>query len=52
LQLFVTRYTAAEADLPTYDRLLRAFLSEVDTELAAVRTMANLGGTLREAAHA
>jgi predicted phage-related endonuclease len=51
LQLFVTRYTAAEADLPTYDRLLRAFLSEVDTELAAVRTMANLGGTLREAAH-
>jgi predicted phage-related endonuclease len=51
LQLFVVRFTAADADLPAYDRLVRAFLAEVDTELQAVRTMINLRGTLREAAH-
>jgi hypothetical protein len=41
--------TRAEADIPGYEREALAFLAEVDTELAAVKTMADVAATLREA---
>jgi hypothetical protein len=51
LQVFCVRVTRTPAELADYERKVRAFLAECDVEEQALRTMANLGGTLREAAH-
>lgn len=49
LRLCVIRVTRTTAELKAYDAEVRAFLSELDTELAAIRTMANLHDVLTEA---
>ena len=52
LQLKVVRIERNDAELATYEQKLRAFLEEVDTQEAEIRTMANLGDTLRQAVNA
>jgi predicted phage-related endonuclease len=47
LRLVVHRLLASDADLPAYEREARKFLEEVDTELAALRTLADTGAALR-----
>lgn len=49
LQLCILRVTRTPAELQAYEKDLRAFLAEVDAELGAIRTMADLGGVLKEA---
>jgi hypothetical protein len=46
LQLFCVRVTRTAEQLDAYDSALRAFLAECDTELQAVKTMADLRGQL------
>lgn len=49
LQVFYVRVPRDEADIAEYAREARAFLAEVDQEVAALLTMTNLSGTLRSA---
>jgi YqaJ-like viral recombinase domain len=49
LRLFTVRVQRSELDLAAYETALTAFLAEVQTEYEAVRTLANLRGTLTEA---
>lgn len=49
LQVFVTRVTRPKVDLDAYGREVAAFLAELDNEIQAVRTMANLSAVLKEA---
>lgn len=49
LQTFIVRVHRADLDLDGYERDLRLFIAEVETELASLRTMANVGAVLREA---
>ncbi len=49
LQLFVCRMERDEVEILAYEKSALAFLSEVETELASLRTMANVGTVLREA---
>lgn len=50
LQVFMARVHRNDVDLPAYDAAVRKFLSEVETEVAALRTLANLPTVLTEAA--
>lgn len=50
LQARIVTVTRAAADIPAYEHAALAFLAEVETECAAVGTMADLGATLRKAA--
>ena len=50
LSLFVKRIMRADVDLKEYERKLRAFLAEVDNELAALRTITDLRGVLEASA--
>lgn len=50
LQFFCVRLTREDAKLDAYDRLIRAFLAEVDTELEALQTLADTRGRLALAA--
>lgn len=50
LQFFCVRLNREDAKLADYERSLRAFLAEVDTELEALQTMANHRARLIEAA--
>lgn len=52
LRLFVVRVRRADVDLDGYQAELRAFLNEVDTEVEAIQTMANLRGQLVAAVEA
>jgi hypothetical protein len=49
LQVRLVRIERDEADIAEYAREARAFLAEVDQEVAALMTMSNLAGTLRSA---
>ncbi|HXG71307.1 MAG TPA: YqaJ viral recombinase family protein [Gemmatimonadaceae bacterium] len=49
LQLFICRMPRVDVDLGAYESAVRAFLSEVETEVQALRTMTNLGAVLQEA---
>lgn len=49
MQLFIVRLPRADAPIDAYAQKALAFLAEVETELAAVATMANVGAVLREA---
>lgn len=49
LQSRVVTVTRAEAAIAEYEALALAFLAEVDTEVAAIRTMTNVGAVLKEA---
>jgi len=49
LQSRIVTVTRAEADIPAYEAVALAFLAEVSTELASLRTLADLRGTLIEA---
>lgn len=46
LQFLMVRVLREDLDVAGYEKRARAFLAEVDTELAAVRTMSDLRGTL------
>lgn len=48
LQLFVARLDRKDADLGAYEAAARAFLSEVDIEVQALRTMADIEAVFRE----
>lgn len=48
LQVFLVRVYRSDVDLVAYDKELRTFLSEVDRECEAVRTMANPIAVLRD----
>lgn len=50
LQTFLVRVMAADLDLAGYTEKALAFLAEVETEVRAVRTIADLPATLQEAA--
>lgn len=50
LQVFLLRVYRSQVDLVTYEKELRVFLAEVNTELEAIRTMANPFRQLKEAA--
>ena len=52
LRLKLVRVKATALGLPMYDAAARAFLAEVDREVEAVRTLANLPAVLQEAASA
>lgn len=53
LQTFLARVARADVDLAGYEQKALAFLAEVDREVAAVATLADVGAVLREAvAHA
>lgn len=49
LQVFLKRVTRADVDIAGYEAKARVFLAEVDTATLAVRTMADLRGTLAQA---
>ena len=49
LQVFLKRVLRSDVDIAAYEAKALAFLAEVDTATAAVRTMADLKGTLRAA---
>lgn len=49
LQVFIVRVTRTKAELDAYEREVRSFLAELDTEVQALRTLTNLSGVLREA---
>lgn len=49
MRLYVRRCTRTPDELAAYDKELRAFLAEVQTELQALRTTFNLSDVLREA---
>ena len=49
LQTFLVRVNAADLDLASYETKALAFLAEVDTEVAAVRTLTDLPAVLKEA---
>lgn len=49
LRLKVTRIAATAVDLKAHEDAVKAFLAEVDTEEAAVRTMTDLKAVLKEA---
>lgn len=51
LQTFLVRVNRADVDLAAYETKALAFLAEIEREVEAVATMANLGSVLREAAH-
>lgn len=48
LQTFLVRVHRAELDMDAYEKTALAFLAEVDTEVAAVRTMTQLPTVLKE----
>lgn len=48
LQARIVTVTRAEADVDGYEKLALAFLAEVETEMAAMRTMTNVGAVLKE----
>jgi hypothetical protein len=52
LQLFVLRVTRNQWDIDAYELAVNDFLTEVDTELAAIRTLTNLTTVLEESIHA
>lgn len=52
LQTFLVRVSRADVDLIEYEKKALAFLAEVDREVEAVATMANVGAVLKEAIHA
>lgn len=52
LQLFIVRVTRTEPDLFAYERDVLGFLAELEHEIEAVRTMANLTAVMKEVAHA
>jgi hypothetical protein len=52
LQLHTIRATRNDATLRGYETALKQFLTEVDTELAALRTMTDLTSVLEESVHA
>lgn len=49
LSLFVVRVTRDEKAIAVYESFARAFLAEVDREVSAIATMANVGEVLKEA---
>lgn len=49
LRLFIVRVTRTEAELAAYDKDVRAFLAELDTEVQSLRTMKSLAAVLQEA---
>lgn len=49
LQTFLAVLERDESDIAAYEAKALAFLAEVDREVEAIRTMTNLGGTLRAA---
>lgn len=49
LQTFLVHVNAADLDLAAYETKALAFLAEVDTEVAAVRTLTDLPAVLKEA---
>lgn len=48
----LVRVERADLDIPAYEKAALAFLEEVDTELAAVRTLMNFTAVLEESVHA
>jgi antitoxin component HigA of HigAB toxin-antitoxin module len=46
LSFFCVRFTLSQAELDAYEKKLRAFLAEVDTELEALQTLADMRGRL------
>lgn len=50
LQVFRTRVTRTPEQLADYEKKLRAFLAECETELQAIRTLADLPKQLKESA--
>ncbi len=49
LQVFLCRVTRTPAQLGAYDAEIHAFLGELEAELQAIRTMADLSGQLKAA---
>lgn len=49
LQTMLVRVQAADVDVPGYAKTALAFLAEVDTEVAAMRTMTDMTAVLKEA---
>ncbi len=52
LQTFLVRVEAQDVDIEGYAKTALAFLAEVDTEVAAMRTIRQLPAVLAEALHA
>lgn len=52
LQTFLVRVRRADVDLKAYETKALAFLAEVDREVEAVMTLANIGAVLEEVVHA
>lgn len=52
LQVFLVRVYRADVDLAGYERELRTFLEEIETELQAIQTMTNPVAQMKAVAHA
>lgn len=52
LKFFLLRVTRTPAELQAYDKEVRAFLSELETDIQAVHTLTNLTAVMQEIVHA